>query len=227
MVEKPYLMKTGTRSRLCPRKLEPEQVLLSPQGFGPARNIIAFTGGDLACQPEFYALCSEKIKGLNLGLWVLFETNGYGLTPQNLDLLRNAGVDAFWLDIKAYDKEVHRKLTGASNDWVLKLPQEIIKRGFILEVLSLYIPGWVESDQIEKIAALIAAVDENIPFTILAFFPQYEMMDVPAPTLEQMVSAYEAAQANKLKQVRLGNVGVFAKTQHDYERLASLVPGRW
>lgn len=225
--EKLYLVKTGTRSKLCPKKLEPGQILLSPQGLGPARNIIAFTGGDLACQPEFYALCAEKIKELDLGLWVLFETNGYGLTPQNLNLFRNAGIDAFWLDIKAYDEEVHRRLTGASNDWVLRLPEEIVKRGFVLEVLSLYIPGWVEDDQIKSIAVLLAQVDENIPFTILAFFPQYKMRDVPSPNLEQMVSAYEAARAAGLRQVRMGNLGIFARTEQDYHRLAVLAPGGW
>ena len=225
--EKLYLVPTGRRSDFCPKKLQPEQVLLSPQGLGPARNIIAFTGGDLACQPEFYALCTEKVKELDLGLWVLFETNGYGLTPQNLDLFRGAGIDAFWLDIKAYDGEVHHRLTGASNEWVLRLPEEMLKRGFVLEVLSLYIPGWVERDQLERIAVLLAGVDESIPFTILAFFPQHQMRHVPPPTLEQMVSAYEAARAAGLRQVRLGNLGVFAKTEQDYQRLAALAPGGW
>ncbi|HEX78521.1 MAG TPA: radical SAM protein [Dehalococcoidia bacterium] len=224
---KPYLVPTGRRSNLCPKRLQPEQMLLSPQGLGPARNIIAFTGGDLACQPEFYALCAEKIKGLDLGLWVLLETNGYGLTPQNLDLLQSAGIDAFWLDIKAYDREVHHRLTGASNEWVLRLPEEMLKRGFILEILSLYIPGWVERDQIERIAVLLAQVDKNIPFTILAFFPQHEMRHVPPPELEEMVSAYEAARAAGLRQVRLGNLGVFARTEQDYKRLAALAPGGW
>jgi len=42
--------------------LEPDQIVFSPQGWGPARNIIGFTGGDLLCQPEFYCLASEEIK---------------------------------------------------------------------------------------------------------------------------------------------------------------------
>jgi len=50
------------RSPFCPGVLEPEQVIPSPQGWGPARNIIGFTGGDLTCQPEFYCLASEEIK---------------------------------------------------------------------------------------------------------------------------------------------------------------------
>lgn len=222
-----FLAPSGRRSPLCPRMLEPEQILLSPQGFGPARNIVAFTGGDLACQPEFYALCAEKIKDLNLGLWVLFETNGYGLTPANLDLLQHAGVDAFWLDIKAYDANVHQELTGASNEWVLRLPEEMLSRGFVLEVLSLYIPGWVETDQIEAIAALLASVDRNIPFTILAFFPEHEMRGVPPPTLSQMLSAYRAARAAGLTHVRLGNPGIFVKTEEDYRALSALPSGAW
>lgn len=214
-----FLKKTGRRSPLCPGKLSPEQIVLSPQGVGPARNIIAFTGGDLACQPEFYARSAEMIKELDKGLWVLFETNGYGLTPQNLDLFKSAGIDSFWLDIKAWDEEVHRRLTGASNRWILKLPEEILKRGFVLEVLSLFIPGWVETDQIAQIASLLAAVEPNIPFTVLAFFPQNELKDVPPPTLEQMLEAYQAAKEKGLHQVRMGNLGVFIRSQEEMEKL--------
>lgn len=225
--ERLYLAPTGRRSNACPGKVGPGGIRLSPQGFGPARNIIAFTGGDLACQPEFYARCAERVKALDAGLWVLLETNGYGLTPRNLDLLQSAGIDAFWLDIKAYDAEVHRRLTGAGNEWVLRCPEEVMERGFVLEVLSLYIPGWVETDQIGRIARLLARLDTKVPFTILAFFPQYHMRDVPPPEVTQMVSAYEAARAAGLEQVRLGNVGVFARTEQDYETLAALAPGAW
>jgi pyruvate-formate lyase-activating enzyme len=225
--EKHYLKPSGKISDLCPKNLKPDQILLSPQGLGPARNIIAFTGGDLSCHPKFYVLCSEKIKKQNPGLWILHETNGYALTPLNLELFRNSGIDAFWLDIKAYDNEVHKKLTGVSNEWVLKLPEEMLRRDFVLEVLSLYIPGWVETDQIENIANLLAELDENIPFTILAFFPQHEMKDVTSPTLDQMLSAYDTARAKGLKHVRMGNTGVFCKTDEDYKRLATLAPEGW
>lgn len=86
-VSKAIITPTGTRSSFCPGRISPEQILLSPQGLGPARNIIAFTGGDLMCQPDFYLRCTEGIKDLRKDLWVLLETNGYGLTPDNLDLL--------------------------------------------------------------------------------------------------------------------------------------------
>jgi pyruvate formate lyase activating enzyme len=86
---------------------------VSSQGWGPARNILAFTGGDLTCQPDFYVQCARLIKALPDKVWLLLETNGYGLTPRTLALFQQAGIDSFWLDIKAYDETVHRRLTGA------------------------------------------------------------------------------------------------------------------
>jgi pyruvate formate lyase activating enzyme len=201
-------------SVFCPGVLAPDQIVLSPQGFGPARNIVGFTGGDVTCCPEFYAACARLIKK-HTKLWVLIETNGYGLTPQNLDCLKESGVDAFWLDIKAFDPEKHRWLTGCANDRILQLPQEIIRRGFVLEVLSLYIPGLVESDDLENIARILAAADADTPCTILAFFPEYRMKDFARPTVAQMVEAYQRVKAAGLTQIRLGNLGVFAPTEAD------------
>lgn len=209
----------GRRSASCPNKLEPASIVLSPQGFGPARNIVAFTGGDVTCCPEFYGDCTRLIKA-HTKLWVLIETNGYGLTSSNLDYLNASGVDAFWLDIKAHDPEKHRWLTGCTNDHILRLPEEILKRGFVLEVLSLYIPGLVERDELRKIASVLKHVDPAMPFTILAFFPEYQMKPYRSPTLLEMVEAYKAVRSVGLENVRLGNVGLFARTERDRLYLA-------
>jgi pyruvate-formate lyase-activating enzyme len=138
-------------------------------------------------------------------------------------LLDRAGLDAFWLDIKAYDPAVYRRLCGTSNKTVLKAPAEILSRGFTLEVLTLFIPGWVETDQISAIARLIADLDPEVPFTILAFFPTYQMQDTPPPTLDQMIEACESVCAVGLRQVRLGNCGVFARSSEQWELLVQRV----
>ncbi|MHA1381264.1 MAG: hypothetical protein ACTSRG_23095 [Candidatus Helarchaeota archaeon] len=52
----------GRSGVLCPKKLSSDKIVLGPQGWGPARNIVAFTGGDIACQADFYAEATEKIK---------------------------------------------------------------------------------------------------------------------------------------------------------------------
>jgi len=213
----------GRRSKHCPGRLNIAKITLLEDGtWGPARNIVSFTGGDLACQPEFYAESAQEIKGLGMDLWVLFETNGYGLTPKNLDQFKDSGIDSFWLDIKAYDENVHKRLTGASNRWILSLPSEIVDRSFVLEVLSLYVPGWVETDQIREIAELLVQVDSEIPFTILAFFPEHKLTAVSSPSFQHMIEAYNATRDVGLKNVRLGNVGRFVRTDEDYETLQAL-----
>ena len=212
----------GKRSALCPKVIQKKEIVLSPQGWGPARNIVAFTGGDLTCRPEFYVECTRLVKA-ETQLWVLVETNGYGLTPQNLDALKEAGVDSFWLDIKAYDGTDHKWLTGCFNRNILKLPGEIVKRGFVLEVLSLYIPNLVETLQLKKIAQLIFDVDPEIPFTILAFFPEYQMKRYKSPKISEMIEAYMGAKAAGLRNVRLGNAGIFASSEQDYDLLKKKV----
>jgi pyruvate formate lyase activating enzyme len=200
---------TDHRSDFCPGILDPTQIILSPQGWGPARNIVGFTGGDLTCCPEFYAECTRLIKR-ETDLYVLIETNGYGLTPENLEILRKARVDSFWLDIKAFDDNIHKKLTGVSNTHILEVPQHIKDAGFVLEVSSLYIPTWVETDQIRDTAELLAKVDPGIPFTILAYFPAYKMT-VRSPTLDEMIDAYDAAKDAGLQNVSMGNLGVLSR----------------
>ncbi len=213
----------GKRGKICPNKLTPDKIVFSPQGYGPARNIVGFTGGDLVCCAEFYAEATMKIKERCKNMWVLIETNGYGLTPNNLNLLMDAGVDSFWLDIKAYDESVYKKLCGTTNRWILKVPEMILERGFVLEVLTLYIPNWVEIDQIVKIAKIIADLDPEIPFTILAFFPAYKLSNERSPTLFEIVKAYFAVKDVGLKNVKIGNCGVFAKSEEDWDILLTLV----
>ncbi len=210
------------RSESCPGILDPRSIRLSPQGFGPARNIVAFTGGDVTCCPEFYEQCARLIKA-HTELWLLIETNGYGLTPENLDRLKDSGVDAFRLDIKAHEPETHRWLTGCANEHILNLPKEIVRRGFVLEVLSLYIPGCVETEELGMIARGLGEVDTSIPFTILAFFPEHRMKDFRQPTTEEMVAAYRKAKSTGLTKVRLGNLGVFVHTEADQQYLTENV----
>lgn len=212
----------GKRSSLCPGVLQPEAILFSPQGLGPARNIVAFTGGDVTCCPEFYGECTRLIKK-HTQLRVLIETNGYGLTSRNLDHLQQAGVDSFWLDIKAFDGQTHKWLTGCPNEHILNLPKEIRQRDFMLEVLSLYIPEVVDADELEKIALSLKNTDPTIPFTILAFFPEYRMNHFRAPTVKEMVEAYQRVKATGLQNIRLGNIGVFVHSEQDQDYLKAHV----
>jgi pyruvate-formate lyase-activating enzyme len=102
---------------------------------------------------------------------------------------------------------------------ILRLPEEILKRDFTLEVLSLYIPNLVESDELEKIARDLSAVESTIPFTILAFFPEHQMGDVRRPHTKEMVEAYTKVKSTGLQNIRLGNLAVFMHNGKDRDYL--------
>ncbi|ADM27664.1 Radical SAM domain protein [Ignisphaera aggregans DSM 17230] len=209
----------GKRGPYCPGILRSDQVLLSPQGYGPARNIVSMTGGDLYCQPAFYIDFFRRIKREAPDMLIHIETNGYGLTPKNLELLYEADLDSIWLDMKAYSRNIYEYLCGTHNDWILELPAKIIDMGIILEIVLLYIPDLVEIEEIRALGRIIANVSRDIPTMLLAFFPQYLMSGYREPTIEEMVLAYKALREEGLRKVKVGNIGVFCKTSSCIDRL--------
>ncbi|MHA2294588.1 MAG: radical SAM protein [Candidatus Hodarchaeales archaeon] len=204
---------SGERHPFCPRKLDYSQIITSVQGFGPSRNIVAFTGGDITCVADFYSEAAMKIKNATDNqLWVLVETNGYGLTDHNLDILKEGGVDAFWLDIKAFKEDSYQKLTGCSNRTVLDSVEKILELDFTLEILTLYIPEFVETDQHKQLAEFIASIDPDIPTTLLAFFPSYLLAHCRTPTFSEMVASITVMIDAGIKNLRVGNIGMFVKS---------------
>jgi len=213
---------TGVPGPCYPRKLTAEKITWSPQGYGPARNIVSFTSGDLYCQPAFYAKAFRLIKREAPDIWVHVETNGYGLTRRNLEVLYEAGLDSVWLYMKAYYEDTYRFLCGTSNKWVLELPALIRDMGLFLEVVLLYIPSLLGVDQVERFAEHLAGVDRDIPVMLLASFPEYKLLSPRAPTLTEMITAYRALR-ERLRNVKIGNIGVFCKTAECIDYLISVV----
>jgi hypothetical protein len=55
--------------------------------------------------------------------------------------------------------------------------------------------------------------------TSLAFFPEYQMKAFRSPYVKEMVEAYHRVKAVGLKNIRIGNTGVFARNKEDQEYL--------
>jgi pyruvate-formate lyase-activating enzyme len=65
-------------------------------------------------------------------------------------------------------------------------------------------------------------VPEESRRSILAFFPEYQLRDVSPPNLGQMPEAYKRAKDCGLEHVRLGNIGIFVRTEEEYQALRDL-----
>ncbi len=180
------------------------------------------------CQPAFYIKVFKELKREAPDIWIHVETNGYGLTPKNIELLYEAGLDSIWLDLKAFDEGTYRLLCGTTNKWILRIPEIVKDKGMdiVLEVVLLYIPGLVELDQIEKFAEHLARIDKDIYVTLLAFFPEYKLQHLNPPTLEDMVNAYNIMRKHGLTNVKIGNVGVICRSRECIENLIKRIGRR-
>jgi pyruvate formate lyase activating enzyme len=67
------------------------------------------------------------------------------------------------------------------------------------------VPGYVDAVEVELIAKFISSLDPEIPYSLLAFHPQYFMSDMPTTSKKQAEECLAAAK-QYLKNVRIGNI---------------------
>lgn len=172
---------------------------------------VCYFGGDPASQMP-HALATSKLLARR-GVRVCWETAGT-MHPKLLDRavgysLETGGCIKF--DLKAFDEALHLALAGISNRRTLEnfaraAARSAERRSAPLVVGStLLVPGYVDADQVGKIAEFIAALDPEIPYSLLAFAPNFYMSDLPYTSARQAREAEAAARAAGLINVRIGN----------------------
>ncbi|HEY3170545.1 MAG TPA: AmmeMemoRadiSam system radical SAM enzyme [Thermoanaerobaculia bacterium] len=137
-------------------------------------------------------------------LYTAYVSNGNG-TSQVLDYIR-PWIDFYKVDLKSMDDKHYRELGGVLQN-VLDTIVGIHERGIWLEVLTLVIPGFNDSeDELRRAAAFVASVSRDVPWHVTAFHPDYKMTDrdfTPAATL---VRAAEIGTKEGLRYVYAGNL---------------------
>jgi len=114
-------------------------------------------------------------------------------------------------DLKAFDDHLHRVLTGISNRPVLENFERAAGRfgerpdNPLVTVSTLLVPGYIGTDEVYQIARFIAGIHPDIPYSLLAFAPQFYMSDMPFTSARQAKEAEKAAYEAGLKNVHIGN----------------------
>jgi len=176
---------------------------------------ICFFGGDPACQIEHALAAAEYALDACQGriLRICWETNGSvarQFLKRMLQLSLSSG-GCIKFDLKAWDDSLHRALCGVSNRLTLSnfafASRSVAQRRDppLLVAATLLVPGYVEADQVSKIARFIARLDPNIPYALLAFHPDFEMIDLPPTSRKQALECLAAARQAGLTRVRIGN----------------------
>jgi len=206
------------------RQMSPEPVLseaegsrhvLSAQDLADAANphtfCVCYFGGDPSPQMP-HALAASRLLA-ERGVRVCWETNG-SMSPAYLrravDLSLSSG-GCIKFDLKAWNEDLHRALTGVSNRRTLEnfalAAQRIHERPDppLVIASTLLVPGYVDTAEVSHIARYIASFDPTIPYALLAFAPQFHMHDLPCTSREHAQAALDAAREAGLTRVRLGN----------------------
>jgi pyruvate formate lyase activating enzyme len=76
----------------------------------------------------------------------------------------------------------------------------------VLIANTLLVTGYIDAEEVAAIARFIASLDPDIPYSLLAFHPQFYMSDLPMTSRALADQCCQAARDAGLNNVRIGNV---------------------
>ena len=188
------------------------------QAAHPRTACICYFGGDPIPQLPHALAAARLAKAAaerdGRRLRICWETNGAmqagWLGPLVESSLRNGGIIKF--DLKAFSPEIHLALTGVDNSQTLRnvaaLAPRIKERPEVplLTCSTLMVPGYVDLEEIHGLARFIATQNPDIPYSLLAFYPQFYLHDLPITSRDFAFKARQVALEAGVKRVNLGNL---------------------
>jgi pyruvate formate lyase activating enzyme len=183
-----------------PIKTTPEQMVAQAVDLG-ARVLVSTYNEPLITSEWAVAVFKEaKAAGLITG----YVSNGNG-TPQVLEYLR-PWVDLYKVDLKSFDEQHYHQLGGRLRP-ILDTVQRLHQMGFWLEIVTLVIPGFNDSEEeLTKMAKFIAGVSPDIPWHVTAFHSDYKMNDTDSTPATTLRRACEIGKKAGLNFVYAGNL---------------------
>ncbi len=138
------------------------------------------------------------------GLITSYVSNGNG-TEEVLDYIK-PWVDLYKVDLKSFNDKNYRKLGGVLEN-VLKTIRMLYEKKFWLEIVTLIIPGFNDSDkELKGMAEFISGVSPLIPWHVTAFHKDYKMTDPDNTSVEKLLRACEIGTNAGLKYIYAGNL---------------------
>ncbi len=202
------------RERVWDRdRASPEEVV---EAVDDRTSCICYFGGDptpqLPHSIEVSRKALEKTKGRILR--ICWETNGSmnrELLEEMMDLSLTSG-GCIKFDIKAWNDSLHTALCGISNERT-KENFEHAARGLkgrpeppLLIASTLLVPGYIDEEEVRSISTWIASLNREIPYALLAFYPQFSFKDLPPTSRKLALRCKEVAEQAGLRRVRIGNL---------------------
>jgi pyruvate formate lyase activating enzyme len=137
------------------------------------------------------------------GLLTAFVSNG-NATPQVLDFIQ-PHLDCYKVDLKSFDDRQYRQLGGRLAP-ILETIAALHQRGIWLEVVTLLVPGFNDSEEeLTRLTGFLAGISPDIPWHVTAFHRDYKMTDRPDTATPQLLAAAAIGRRSGLRYVYAGN----------------------
>lgn len=138
------------------------------------------------------------------GMRGLFVSNG-NLTPEVLEYLRPYLV-GYKIDLKSMNDRNYRQL-GTTLDKILEGIRLVHRSGMWLEVVTLVVPGFNDSDEeLREAACFLASLSPDIPWHVTAFHRDYKMLNHDDTDVRTLLRAAEIGRSEGLHYVYAGNI---------------------
>jgi len=158
----PYLSSPRTKNYTA------RQVMEEIRNDIPFIRGITVSGGECSLQRDFmlelFKLAKEQ------GLSTLADSNGSYDYTQDEELLQMC--DGVMLDVKAFDRNAHIKLTGMDNEMVLKNAVFLAKLGKLEEIRTVIIPDYLPNKEtVDSITKLLSPYlkEKSICYKLIAY----------------------------------------------------------
>ena len=190
------------RGHVEPGKLADEllNMVKSSKSADVGVGAVSFTGGEPILNMPYIEEVVHELKRRAGDLGVGFSTNGFAPSHVMERMVDLASFISF--EIKAHSEEIHKTLTGAPVEPVLKNAQYLIKNGRdkVRVIRTVVIPG-INDIEVENIAKFIADLDPSIPYRLIGFRPNFMLYFHPGPSKQLMKELAEKAKKEGLENV--------------------------
>jgi pyruvate formate lyase activating enzyme len=138
------------------------------------------------------------------GFTTAYISNG-NATREVLEYIR-PWTDLYKIDLKSFRDKNYRSLGGKLENIVNGI-QMVHEMGFWLEIVTLIIPGFNDSDEeLGDIARFLSGLSPSIPWHVTAFHKDYKMQDPDNTTPETLLRAARIGEAAGLQYIYAGNL---------------------
>ncbi|HSB16487.1 MAG TPA: AmmeMemoRadiSam system radical SAM enzyme [Bryobacteraceae bacterium] len=182
------------------RRVPPEELVQAALTVGAAAVVSTYNEPLITAEWAVAVFQQARKAGLLTG----FVSNG-NATPEVLEYLR-PWTDLYKVDLKSFDDRHYHELGGRLQP-ILDSVRLIHRMGFWLEVVTLVVPGFNDSDdELRSIAEFLAGISQDIPWHVTAFHKDYKMLDPDNTPAETLTRAALIGRQAGLRYVYAGNL---------------------